>query len=156
MFGPYRSFKRVRRAKSSNPAAGPSGKNYISEHVATVENDIDAVYRDTTELANESGRPNRSRCRAQSGIVAKPSCRRGKDYRLGGYLPVHEFGCGTLETCQRHEECLLFGVDRNSSAQVQTDANDPLQTSRNERYSLQRSYAEDDCGRLSLRTSQRI
>jgi hypothetical protein len=55
MFGPYRSFKRVRRAKSSNPAAGSSGKNYISEHVATVENDIDAVYRDTTELANESG-----------------------------------------------------------------------------------------------------
>jgi hypothetical protein len=57
-------------AKSSNPAAGPSRRNDISEHVATVEDDKDAVFCDTAELANESGSRRDSRCSAQSGIGA--------------------------------------------------------------------------------------
>jgi hypothetical protein len=34
------------------PAAERSRKNYICEHVATVESDKDAVFCDTAELAN--------------------------------------------------------------------------------------------------------
>jgi hypothetical protein len=112
MFGPCRSFKRICRGQIVELGGQP--KNYISEHVATAENDIDAVYCDTTAVANESGSRTDPGAALNLELLPGLPAASGEMIDLAAICRCMSSVLAHLRHANGHEECLLFGVDRSA------------------------------------------